>query len=427
MLKRLAKIAAVILCVLVVLAVALGAFAYWFSHPGRGPKTAVDPHAKGRIEQVEGLTVLHLKGSPYEMGYQHGALARKQVQETMALVDGLLKEAKEDVGLPRFAAEFLLGSEYRICLPYIPERYQRELEGLADGAEVDLNKLRWLLVISELTERYCSAFAVFGKATGNGKLYHGRNLDWMMNTGLQNDAALICYEPDGFTPFASAGYLGSIGVLSGMNVEGISISQIGATTNDNSYRGIPLMVLLRRILEEAHDVDKATELITKSKRTIGYNYVVADGQAMTARAYETCAHHCAVFTDNDPKETAEYAIRIENAVFRADDAMDPAVRSFQTCSNGFPNLPYGSESYDHRYKGIATDIKAHYGAIDEKVALEILKNAAMRNINLHSVLYSSTDLEMWVANAKGKEDAWKQPYVHFDLKQLFGLQAQEKK
>jgi hypothetical protein len=126
-----------------------------------------------------------------------------------------------------------------------------------------------------------------------------------------------------------------------------------------------------------------------------------------------------VFLDNDPKETAEYAIPVDDAVFRADEAMDPTVRSFQRCSKGYPNLPYGSESYDHRYKGMATMIKANYGKIDQKTALEILKAAAMRNTNLHSVLCNVTDKEMWVAHAKGLEDAWKQPYVHYDLKKLF--------
>jgi hypothetical protein len=273
-------------------------------------------------------------------------------------------------------------------------------------------------VVSEVTERGCSAFAVFRKATVGGKLYHGRNFDWTMDGGIQDNPVLIMYEPDGMVPFASADYAGLIGVLSGMNLEGISISQIGAITKDGRSTGIPLMFLLRRILEESHNLNDATNIITNAHRTVGYNYVVADGNTLEARAYETTAHHCAVFTDNDPKETAEYAIPIENAVFRADEAMDPVVRSFQKCSRGYPNLPYGSESYDHRYKGMAADIKAAYGKIDEAVALEIVKAAAMRNTNLHSVLYNVTDREMWVAHAVGKEDAWKQPYVHYDLRQL---------
>jgi hypothetical protein len=151
---------------------------------------------------------------------------------------------------------------------------------------------------------------------------------------------------------------------------------------------------------------------------VGYNYVVADGKVPAARAFETNATHCAVFKDNDPKETCEYAIRVENAVFRADEAMDPTVRSLQTCAKA-PGMPYGSNSYDHRYKGMATRIQQNYGNIDQAVALDITKATAMTNDNVHSVLYNATDREMWVAHAKGHEDAAKQPYVHYDLKELF--------
>jgi hypothetical protein len=181
------------------------------------------------------------------------------------------------------------------------------------------------------------------------------------------------------------------------------------------------MHLTRRVLEDAHNVDEAGSIIAKAHRTIGYNYVVADAKAATARAFETTANHCASFSDNDPGEKqAPYAIPIENAVFRADDAMDQGVRALQLCSNGYPQSPEGSESYDHRYKGIATDIKKNYGKIDEVIALEIVKTAAMRDINLQSVLFDATDGVIWVANANGLEDAWKQPYARYDLKELFG-------
>lgn len=403
-------------CCCFVLLILLGAA--WYTHPGRGRRMTVDPREKGYVEEVDGTVVLHLKGSPYEMGYQHGALMGGKITKAMDGFNRLLDLAEEEMGIPRFVSEFLLDCVYRRCSRYIPDRYKREMEGIADGAGVNLQTVRRAHVVSVVTERGCSAFAVFGKATVGGKLYHGRNFDWTMGAGIQDNAALILYEPDGMVPFASAGYIGSIGVLSGMNMEGISISQIGAVTKDKRFSGIPLFFLLRRILEESHSLTEATEIVRNAHRTVGYNYVVADGDAGEARAYETTAHHCAIFTDNDPKETVEYAIPIDDAVFRADGAIDQTVRSFQTCARGYPNMPYGSNSYDHRYKGMATRIKEHHGRIDERVALDILKAVAMRS-NLHGVLCNSTDREMWVAHAVGPEGANKQPYVYYDLNQIF--------
>ncbi len=392
---------------------------YFYLNPGRGPRLEVEPRKDAYIEQVNGTTVLHLKGSGYEMGYQHGALAKNQVRAALGRFDQLLERAREDVGMPRFATEMMLDLVYRWCSPDIPERYKREMEGIADGAGVSLKEIRRLHVVSVVTERACSVFAVFGPATEDGKTYLGRNFDWIMDAGMQNESALILYEPEGHKAFASAGYLGLVGVLSGMNLEKIAIGQIGAISKDSDWSGIPMMLLLRRVLEESGSLEEAVNIVKNADRTVGYNYVFADGKTGEGVALETSANHCAVFRDNDPAETIEYALPIEGAVFRADEAMDQTVRSFQTCAKGYPNMPYGSNSYDHRYKGMATRITAHHGKITRESALQITRDVAMRDVNLHSVLCECTDLRLWVAHAKGTEDAWKQEYIEYDLAELF--------
>jgi len=404
----------------VVLGAVLAAAGWAYTHPCRGPRETVDPAAKAYVETIEGQTVVHLKGSPYEMGFQHGALLRDKVNDGIGVFNTLLATAHQETGIPIPVMNFALDCIYRRCAPHIPERFRREIEGLADGAGVDLQVLRRVHVICVITERNCSSFAVFGRASKDGKLYHGHNFDWVVDAGLQKNAALFLYEPDGRTPFAGYGYAGMIGYVSGMNMEGIAIGMIGAVNRDVSWSGVPLMLLLRRVLEESTSLHDAQTVIANAHRTVGYNYVIADGDARDAHAFETSAHHCAMFHAGDASEAAaEYAITIEDAVFRADEAMDPGVRRNQRCANGYPNLPYGSNSYDHRYKGMAMRIRDGYGAINQPEALEILKAVAMKNTNLHSVLCNATDRELWAARASESQDACTQPYTRFDLKKLF--------
>jgi len=413
--KKLARFLAVLFGALLIAACGF----YLWLNPGRGPRETVNPHEKGYVEEIDGTTVLHLKGSPYEMGYQRGVLVRDKVLLTLARFDGLLEAAKREMGLPKFAANLILDITWALCSPYIPDRYKRELEGLADGSGVDLKVLRRGHVVSVITERGCSCFAVWGKATADGKLYHGRNFDWITSAGLEDTAILALYEPEGgLHSFACAGYAGQIGVLSGMNMEGIAIGQIGAINRDKRLSGLPLEFVIRRVLEECSDLEQVDHLMQHVQHTVGFNYVVADGDARNARAYETTANHLAIFGPNDPKETAEYAIRIEDCVIRSDEAMDPTIRSLQDCANA-PGLPYGSNSYDHRYKGIATRVQENYGQITSGIALDILRATAMEGLNLHSVLCNVTDREMWVAHAKNGQDAARQTYVHYDLKTLF--------
>lgn len=414
MLRLMKKLLIAVVGILIVVCVG----GYLWLNPGRGPREEVDPYAKGRAEEVDGTLVLHLRGTPYEMGYQRGYFGREKVQMTIDIFDNLLQAAQDEMGLPRFAVNLVLDVTYQLCAPYIPERYKREMEGLADGSNADLRMIRRGQILSVLTERGCSSFAIWGRATEDGSLFHGHNFDWVTSAGLEDTNVLLLYEPEGMHAFATPAYIGLLGVLSGMNMEGISVGMIGAITEDKSLRGLPLELTLRRVLEECATLDEATELMKSVRRTVGFNYVVADGDAKDARAYETTHGHVAVFGPNDPKETVEYAVRIEDAVFRSDEAMDPLVRSLQRCANA-PNLPYGSNSYDHRYLGIANRVQEHYGAIDQARALEILKATAMRNSNLHAMLTNTSTREMWVARAASGENASLQPFVHYDLNRLF--------
>lgn len=392
---------------------------WWYAHAGRETKPQSVVPMLGYLEVVNGQKVLHLKGEPYVMGRNYGTLLKDELAQVQGMFDGVLAGFAQENGIPAWVAGFVLDCVYRGCAPHIPDRYKLEMEGIADASGIRLATLRRMHVMSELTERHCSVYAAFGKATCDGRTYMGRNFDWAMELGLQEHAILILYEPEGYVPFASAGYVGLTGILSGMNMDGISIGQIGAVTTAGRSDGVPLMFMMRRVLEEARCVNDATTIFTTARRTVGYNYVVADGDHGMARAYETNAHYCAVFADNDPKETVEYAIRMDDAVFRADEAMDQDVRKSQTCAKGYPNMPYGSNSYDHRYKGMASGLKANYGALNAESALQIVRDTAMRDTNLHGVLADVTDRILWVAHAKGTEDASKQPYVRFDLYDLF--------
>ena len=70
---------------------------------------------------------------------------------------------------------------------------------------------------------HCSGFAVFGSATIDGKMYHGRVMDYMTTIGLQDAATTFIVEAKDQIPFANVGYAGFIGSVSGMNAKAISL------------------------------------------------------------------------------------------------------------------------------------------------------------------------------------------------------------
>src|SRR5271168_1045096 len=51
--------------------------------PARADTKTLGRCGAGYLEQVDGYRVLHVKGEPYEMGYQQGALLRDDIRENV--------------------------------------------------------------------------------------------------------------------------------------------------------------------------------------------------------------------------------------------------------------------------------------------------------------------------------------------------------
>ena len=68
-------------------------------------------------------------------------------------------------------------------------RFREEVAGLADGAGINRGMAELANLFPEMF--HCNGFALFGKATKDGKLIHGRLLDYMVGSGLQNYGIVI--------------------------------------------------------------------------------------------------------------------------------------------------------------------------------------------------------------------------------------------
>lgn len=376
-------------------------------------------------EFQDGLRIVYLSGTPYELGRQHGEVLREEVRACVRQVLGYFRSYLHIPGIRLWLVNWWLDTAWKRATPFIPPDYLEELRGLADGSGVSLQELYRLHAIPDRTYS-CSSFAAWGRATAGGRLVHVRNLDWSMRAGIQRFPVVFVVHPTGKHAFVNIGWAGFVGVLSGVNDQQLSIGQIGAETKEATLRGEPMVFLMRRVLEETSDLDEAAALIVKARRTIGVNYVLAQAKAHRAIVMETTHRHIRVFQANDPAEHAvRYARPIADVVFRADAAVDPVIRNQQLASGGDPTHPgledpAGSSAYEVRYLGQAAGILANYGTIDGKKAQEIARAVAPPS-NVQSVVFAWPDL--WVANAHDTTPAAFTLYTHLSVEHL--LQHQE--
>lgn len=371
-------------------------------------------------ESPDGLRVVQLSGTPYALGRQHGEALRDEVQVTVRNVLGYFRRYVKIPLFGRWAANWWLDRPWRSARPFISSDLLEELRGLAHGADVPLRELYRLHAVPDRTYS-CSNFAAWGRATQGGRMIHMRNLDWNIDTTIQDHAVVFVVRPDGKQAFISAGWAGFIGVLSGVNDAQISIGQVGAETLDADFAGEPMAFLMRRVLEQAGTLDDAAALIVEARRTVGVNYVIADAKLPRAVAVETTRHHARVFQADDAAEHGvSYARPLADCVFRADAAMDPVIRDRQLASHGNPAAPglenpSGSSAYDTRYLGQAAGLAAHYGSLNPIMAQQIA-NVVAPSSNVQSVIIAWPDL--WVANADGTTPAARTVFHRLEAQSL---------
>ena len=318
------------------------------------------------------------------------------------------------------AVNWWIDHSWRQAWPYIPTDYVEELQGLSDGSGVPLKEIWRMHAIPDRTYT-CANFAAWGRATAGGRLIHMRNLDWTINAGIQRYPAVFVVRPAGKCAFINVGWAGFIGGLSGVSERGISIGQVGADTADASFAGIPMVFLMRRVLEQAATLDEAAYIIDRSPRTVGVNYVVADAREPRGLAIETTRHFAQIFSADDPREhRVTYARPVCDAVLRADTAVDTVIRDEQYASGGNPKqdgaeAPTGS-AYEVRYVGQASRLQAAAGTLDVEGAKGIARAVAPAS-NVQSVIFAWP--EVWVANADGATPAAQTAYYPLNAEELF--------
>jgi hypothetical protein len=344
---------------------------------------------EGWLEKIDGALVLHLKGTPAEMGYQHGALLKTQVRSNLHnLLEVKAKEhALVEMGplkvTPRAAVEAI----QRILEPHVDRRYIEEMEGVARGSGTEIADVRVANFIPELF--HCSGFAVSGSATTNGEMYHGRVLDYAVDWGLQDHAVLIVAEPAGRLPWVNVSYAGFIGSVTGMNAEHVSVGEMGGGGLGH-WEGRPMSLLVREALETAKSLEDAIATFRDGPRTCQYFYVIADGEANKAVGMEASWD---VFTTIEPGKTHPL--------------LPTAVPDCVLLSAG------------DRYPELVKRAKERHGKLTPELALELMARPVAMKSNLHNVLFAPKSLDLWVAHAAtDKRPAAEQPYQKFSLKDL---------
>jgi hypothetical protein len=229
------------------------------------------PEAKygnGELRYVDNVPVLIVRGKPAEIGEQFGKLAIENAPDLMGLHERFLKDAGQEKRYP------LLATFAGVLKPNFPSHILTEVEAAAKTSKQDLSLLLFANTIADLSSGMgCSTVVVESQRSSTGSPLFGRNFDWLPTKGIADHTLVIVYKGEGKRAFATVTVTPISGAISGMNDAGLSltINEISIKKSKDksqfNWKGTPLLLAFRRVLEECSTVAEAEKLLREMPRT----------------------------------------------------------------------------------------------------------------------------------------------------------------
>jgi hypothetical protein len=240
----------------------------------------------GPLTRTGDIATLRLTGSPYARGYVHGRVMAGSIREMDAILNQLM-DAKA-FHLPMLG-KTMAARKARWLEARTPPECITEMYGIADGAGVPYLDILLFNVFDDLL--YVHGCSSLGLEQGPASVewVHARNLDYILHQ-LARQKLILVYDTPGHR-YLTVGFPGYIGVLTGFNDRGISLSAHTSISSESAV-GVPSGFLYRRIMEEAGTLEQAAGILRAGPRTIGNNILLGSFRENAFLGVEVTAARC---------------------------------------------------------------------------------------------------------------------------------------
>ena len=378
------------------------------------------------IKNKQQLWELHVSGNEWQRGLLIGGLSEDLFLKQERIFFSKIQEMVPSKFKQKVLRQFLKWYNRKLYL-HIPEEFKTEIYGISEYASEDFNSiapkyLRSLYLhgahdighaLQDLALVGCSSMAVWGDKSEDGSLLIGRNFDFYAGDDFAKDKIILFVKPNKGIPYMSVTWGGMIGVLSGMNTEGLTVTINAGKSDIPLVAKTPISIVTREILQYASTIEEAIAIAKKREVFVSESIMV--GSAKDKKA---------VLIEMAPDNFDVYEVQNSSQLVCSNHFQSKAYQSDER------NVNHIKESHSQYRFDRMNELLEEKDKMNPKKMAEILRNKeglAERNIGFgnekslnqlrahHAVIFKPEQLMVWVSSNPYQLGE----FVAYDLKEVF--------
>jgi|WetSurSiteA1Bulk_404760.scaffolds.fasta_scaffold00507_9 isopenicillin-N N-acyltransferase like protein len=378
-----------------------------------------------------GLWEAYIEGNPFERGVAFGQLTRELLyyQETTFIEqirelvpsESYLKVLKYfiaffnrnlDKNIPEEYREEIYGTSFA-CSPeydFIGSGYQRQLNY---HAAHDIGH-----ALQELNLVACTSFSVWDSRSGDSSLLLGRNFDFYMGEKFAENKIVCFVNPSRGYKFMMITWPDLIGVVSGMNEKGLTVTINASKSSIPRQAATPVTILAREILQYAANIEDAYKISGKRRLFVSESIMVGSAIDHKTAIIEKSPDNSGLFYSGTDRIICTN--HFQGDAFANDEINLGNIRG----SDSYMRFKRVEELIDRAGKLEIGDVAAvlrDQRTLGDKDAGMGNQQAVNQLIAHHSVIFKPDSLQVWVSTAPWQLGK----YVAYDLRKVFNLNLRD--
>ncbi len=374
-----------------------------------------------------GLWEAYIEGKPFERGAILGNLAQELiVQQEVYFVRQIKNIVDSDAFL--YLLRYLVGFFNRSIDEFIPLEYQQEIYGETHFCSDEFNSIgsnyeRILNYhaahdIGHALKDYavvgCTSFSKWEENSTDSNLILGRNFDFYVGDDFAKDKIILFINPEKGYKLATITWGGFLGVVSGMNEKGLTVTLNAAKSGLPTSAKTPISIVARKILQYAKNIDEAFEIAQQHETFVSESLMIGSAEDGYTAIIEKSVDKVALYRSDSTSIICSNHYQSDSFKTDADNQNNIKTSASNYRQIHTNNLMNESPNLDYlEVAKILRDKQGHQGKDigfgNEKALNQLLGH--------HSVIFMPEKRLIWVSTAPYQLGE----FIAYDLNAVFNL------